>query len=66
MTKIGLIFVDVPENCTVCPFNYEYTVCAAAEALQDPIDPEGQRRPIGCPIKVYEVRGNEKADEVNS
>ena len=66
MAKVGILFVDVPDNCTVCPFNYEYAVCAAADALQDPIDLEGKRRPIGCPIKVYEVRGNEKADEVNN
>ena len=66
MAKVGLVFVDVPENCTVCPFNYDYVVCAAAEACQDPIDPEIKRRPIGCPIKVYEVRANEKGNEINN
>ena len=66
MAKIGLLFVDVPRNCEECQFNYDYMECMASDGICDPIDPNGTHRPIGCPIKVYEVRGNEKADEVNS
>ena len=69
MAKIGLIFVDVPENCLECPFHYKefgipYMECLVPDGVG--YDTRLARRPIGCPIKVYEVRGNEKADEVNS
>lgn len=66
MAKIGLVFVNVPENCEECQFNYDNQECRAIDELPDPIKPYGKHRPIGCPIKVYEVRGNEKDNEVNS
>ena len=66
MTKIGLVFVDVPENCEECQFNYDYIECMASEIGYNPIDTFGKRRPIGCPIKVYEVRANEKGNEINN
>ena len=60
MAKVGLVFVDVPKNCEECQFNYDYMVCMANDGVPDPLDPNGERRPIGCPIKVYEVRTHEE------
>ena len=66
MAKIGLVFVDVPENCEDCQFNYDHMVCMAADDCTNPLDIMINHRPIGCPIKVYEVRANEKGNEVDN
>lgn len=66
MAKVGLLFVDVPENCEECQFNYDYMECMASEIGFNPIQPHDKHRPIDCPIKVYEVRANEKSNEINN
>ena len=66
MAKIGLVFVDVPRNCEECQFNYDYLSCMASDDICNPFSLDETRRPIGCPIKVYEVRANEKDNEINN
>ena len=70
MVKIGLLFVDVPENCLVCPFHYKefgipYLECIVPDGVSYE-ETSLTHRPIGCPIKVYEVRANEKGNEINN
>lgn len=51
MPNKSMVIIEMPENCEVCPFNYDYIECTASEEYLKLKYEDFARRNDKCPLR---------------
>lgn len=55
MPNKAMVMIEMPENCEVCPFNYDYIECTASEEFLKVEIEDFDRRNDKCPLRPADV-----------